>query len=215
MNTGTSSTTLHKWGGSASLVWAAAFIVSAGLYLTGNLHESLGPFSYNLADFLSGPVWAASLVMIVFSLRERIGDIAPRRMNLAFLVSLMAAGGMLAVACMRAANRHYHILHPELHLESSSAVLTVWTTLVAGLTATGFHFLGWALVLIGSAAWISRRLPRVLSLLYFIAGGLSLFVYLDPYFEGMAVFFILVLSIWQGIFLFRNANPAGAQIPLH
>jgi hypothetical protein len=134
-------------------------------------------------------------------------------MTLAFLISLLAAGAMVGVACIRAANRHYHIIHPELHLESYSQVLTVWTTLVAGVTAAGYHFLGWALILIGSAAWSSHRLPRVLSLLYFVAGSTSLFVYLDSNLEGMAAFFIVVVSIWQGIQLLWIAPTVGKQIP--
>ena len=213
MNTTSSSMMLQKWGGIAFFGLAATFMVSAGFYLTGNLRDPLGPFFYDLADFLAGPVWAASLVTAVLALRERIGERASNRMTLAFLISLLAAGAMVAVACIRATNRHYHIIHPELNLESSSTVLTVWTTLVAGVTATGFHFLGWALVLIGSAAWTSRRLPPVLCLLYFIAGGASLFVYLDPNLEGMAAFFIVVVSIWQGILLLLNAPVLEKRIP--
>ena len=213
MNTTSSSMMLQKWGGIAFFGLAATFIVSAGVYLTGNLRDPLGPFLYDLADFLAGPVWAASLVIAVLALRERIGERASNRMTLAFLISLLAAGAIVGVACIRAANRHYHLIHPELNLESSSTVLTVWTTLVAGVTATGFHFLGWALVLIGSAAWTSRRLPPVLCLLYFIAGGASLFVYLDPNLEGMAAFFIVVVSIWQGILLLLNAPVLEKRIP--
>jgi hypothetical protein len=98
-------------------------------------------------------------------------------MSLALLTAVLAAGAMVAVACIRAANRHYHLIHPELHLENSPTVLIVWTTLVAGVTGAGWHFLGWALVLVGSAGWTSRRLPRLLSALYLVAGTISLFVY--------------------------------------
>ena len=48
------------------------------------------------------------------------------------LASFAAACAFVAVARIRAANRDYHLDHPELHLESSSTVLLVWTTLVAG-----------------------------------------------------------------------------------
>jgi hypothetical protein len=50
----------------------------------------------------------------------------------------------VAVACIRSANRHYHLIHPELHLEESTSVLVVWTTIVAGVIGAGWHFLGWA-----------------------------------------------------------------------
>jgi len=162
----TPSSAAMKWGGLASFLMAVTFIVAPLIYFTGNLRDALGPLSYDVADFLYGPVWAASLVTVVFTLRERMGEYAPRRMSLALLAALLAAGAVVAVACIRSANRHYHLIHPELHLETSSTILIVWTTLVAGVTGAGWHFLGWVLVLVGSAGWTSRRLPRVLSVLY-------------------------------------------------
>ncbi len=195
-----------KWGGFASFLMAVTFIVAPFIYLTGNLRDAMGPLSYDIADFLYGPVWAASLVTAVFTLRERMGEYAPRRMSLALLAALLAAGATVAVACIRASNRHYHLLHPELHLENSSDILIVWTTLVAGMTATAWHFLGWALVLIGSAGWTSRRLPRLLSVLYLVAGTSSLFVYLLPSSEGNAAVFGVMVSIWQGILLWKAAS---------
>jgi len=168
--------------------------------------------AYDLADFLYGPVWAAGLVTMVFVLRERIGERAPRRMSLALLAAALAAGAMVAVACIRSANRHYHLIHPELHLEESATVLIVWTTLVAGVTGAGWHFLGWALVLIGSAGWTSRCLPRLLSGLYLVAGASALFVYRLPELEGNVVMLGMVISIWQGILLWKG-KPEETQAP--
>jgi len=196
----------------SAILLAVAFIVAPLIYLFGNLRDAMGPFSYAVADFLYGPVWAASLVTLVFALRESMGKYAPRRMNLALLAALLAAGAMVAVACIRSANRHYHIIHPELHLENSSTVLIVWTTLVAGVTGVGWHFLGWAMVLIGSAGWTSRRLPRLLSALYLLGGITSLFVYALPETEGNAAALGVVVSIWQGILLWRG-EPGETQTP--
>ena len=195
-----------------SILLAVASIVAPFIYLVGNLRDTLGLFSYDLADFLYGPVWAASLVSIVFLLRERIGERAPRRMSLALLATVLSAGIAVAVALIRSANRHYHLLHPELHLENSSEVLVVWTTLVAGLTNTAWHFLGWALVLIGSAGWTSRSLPRVLSALYWLTGLISLFVYLIPGSEGTAVLLSVIVLVWQGILLWKT-EPQETQSP--
>jgi len=200
----TSAATIQKWGGLASFLLAVAFIVPAFIYLTGNLREANGPLAYALADFLSGPVWAASLITTVLALRERIGEYAPRRMSLALWAALLAAAAMVAVACIRSANRQYHLAHPELHLENSSTVLVVWTTLVAGVTGTGWHFLGWAWALVGWAGWTSRRFPRVLSVLYWVAGIVSMFVYVLPDTEGNAVALGVVVSIWQGILLWKT-----------
>lgn len=205
-----SAPVLRKWGGLASFLLAAAFIVAPMIYLFGNLQTTAGPFAYDLADFLYGPVWAASLVTMVLALRERTGGRASRRMSTAVLAALLAAGAMTAVACIRSANRHYHLAHPELHLEASSAVLVVWTTLVAGVTAAGWHFFGWVLVLAGSAGWTSRRLPRLLSALYVAGGAAAWFVYLLPELEGAVTMAGVVVAIWQGI-LFWKAGPGEAQ----
>jgi hypothetical protein len=204
--------TLQKSGGLASFLLAVAFVVPSWIYLTGNLQASYGPLAYHLADFLYGPVWAASLVTAVFALREHIGERAPRRMSLALLAAVLAAGAMVAVACIRSANRQYHLMHPELHLETSTTVLVVWATIVAGVTAAGWHFLGWALVLIGSAGWTTRQLPRVLSVVYLAGGIASWFVYLQPELEGGAMMLGVVASIWQGILLWR-ARPRETQAP--
>ncbi len=201
---------IQKWGGIASFLMAVTFIVSSLIYLMGNLRDAMGPFAYSLADFLYGPVWAVSLIIAVLALRERIGQHAPRRMDLALLASFAAASAFVAVACIRSANRHYHLIHPDLHLESSSAVLTVWTTLVAGMIGTAWHFLGWALVLIGSAGWTSRRLPRLLSAFYLLTGITSLLAYLLPDMEANALAFCVFVSIWQG-FLLLKAEPREPQ----
>jgi hypothetical protein len=201
-----------KWGGLASFLLPVAIIASSWIYFTGNLRNVNGALAYSIADFLYGPVWAASLVTAVFALREHIGEGAPRRMNLALLASFSAAFGFLAVACIRAANRSYHLMHPELHLESSATVLIVWTTLVAGLTGTAWHFLGWAFVLIGTAGWTSARLPHVLSGLYLLAGISSFFVYLLPDLEMISLALSVLVSIWQGILLLK-ARSGEMQAP--
>jgi hypothetical protein len=199
-----SAVTLQKWGGLGSFLMAVAFLVAPLIYLVGNLREAFGPLTYNLADFLYGPICAASLITAVFALRERIGERAPRRMTLALVAAALAAGAFVAVACIRAANRHYHLIHPELHLETSSTVLIVWTTLVAGMIGAAWHFLGWTWILVGSAGWTSRSLPHGLSVLYLVAGTGSLFVYVLPEIEGTVGMLGVVLSIWQGILLWKT-----------
>jgi len=201
---------IHKWGGVASFLMAVAYIVPGLIYLMGDLRHSLGPLAYDLADFLYGPVWAASLVMVFFALKERMGELAPRRMSVAFLASVLAAGAFIAVACIRSTNRHYHLSHPELHLEDSATVLILWTTLVAGIIGTAWHFLGWAWVMVGSAGWSSRQLPRMLSAVYLVGGAVSLFVYRLPDLEGAVITLGIVVSIWQGILLWRS-EPAGEK----
>lgn len=201
--------TINKWGGLASFFLAVAFVVSPLIYLTGNLRDALGVFTYDLADFLYGPILSASLVTATYVLRERIGASAFRRMDLALLAAVLSAVGMAAVAFIRASNRHYHLIHPELNLENSITVLIVWTTLVAGMNAVGFHFLGWMFVLIGSASWTAHLFPRALNVIYFLAGISSWFVYLFPEFEGLVFLLGTIIGIGQGIFLWKsNIDPA-------
>ena len=203
---------VQKWGGLASFLLGVSFFVAPMIYLVGNLRDRFGALGYSVADLLYGPVWAASLVTMVFALHERMREQAPRRMSLALLAAALAAATMVLVACIRSANRNYHMIHPELHLENNQTVLIVWGTLVAGVSAAGFHFLGWALVLIGSAGWTTHLLPRGLSGLYLLAGMVSLFVYLLPGNEGLVAMLVLLISLWQGIYLLR-AGPGETQTP--
>ena len=195
--------TISKWGGVASFLLAVSFVIAPAIYLAGNLRDAFGAFTYDLADFLYGPVVSASLITVVYVLRERIGESAFRRMDLALLAAVLSAVGMAAVAFIRASNRHYHLIHPELNLENSTTVLIVWATLVAGMNAIGFHFLGWTFVLLGSASWTSRIFPRLLNVLYFLAGVSSLFVYLFSELEGFVLLLGMIIGIWQGILLWK------------
>jgi len=203
---------LQKWGGWASFLTAAAFIIAPLIYLSGNLETASGPFTYSLADILYGPLWAASLVTSFFALRERIGS-TTWRMSGALQAAFLAAGAMLLVASIRAANRHYHLTHPDLQLESSIPVLVVWTTLVAGVTAAGWHCLGWALLLLGCEGWSSGRLPRGLNFVYLSAGGFSLLVFLFPALEGFAAALGVLWSVWQGIILLKKPPEGGQAKP--
>lgn len=202
-NSKLSTAPVQKWGGFASFLLGVSFIVAPMIYLVGNLRDRFGPLGYSIADLLYGPVWGASLATLIFALYERMRERAPRRMSMALLAGALAAATMVLVACIRSANRNYHLIHPELNLENNQTVLIVWTTLVAGVSAAGFHFLGWAMVLIGSAGWATRLLPRALSVLYLLAGIASMFVYLIPENEGFVAMLGLAISLWQGIFLLR------------
>ena len=196
--------TISKWGGVASFLLAVSFVIAPAIYLAGNLRDTFGAFTYDLADFLYGPVVSASLITVVYVLRERIGESAFRRMDLALLAAVLSAVGMAAVAFIRASNRHYHLIHPELNLENSTTVLIVWATLVAGMNAVGFHFLGWTFVLLGSASWTSRIFPRLLTVLYFLAGVSSLFVYLFSELEGFVLLLGMIIGIWQGVLFWKH-----------
>ncbi|MBI4927507.1 MAG: hypothetical protein HY835_07065 [Anaerolineae bacterium] len=199
--------TINKWGGLASFLLSGSLIIAPLIYLTGNLQSPLGILAYDLADFLCGPILSASIVIMTYVLREQGRGSAPRRMDLALIAAVLAAAGMAAVAFIRASNRQYHLAHPDLNLEDSATVLIVWTTLVSGVNAVGFHFLGWVFVLLGSANWTSNRLPRLLSGLYVLAGASAWFVYRFAELEGLAILLGVILGVVQGILLWRSGAP--------
>ena len=195
---------IQKWGGIASFLIVLSFVPASWFYLTGKINDPIGRLAYDLADFLFGPVMSTSLIAVVYVLRELIGKRAFRRMDLALLAVVISATGMAAVAFIRASNRHYHLLHPELSLENSTTVLLIWDTLVTGMSSLGFHFLGWTLILFGSANWTARIFPRFLNWLYFIAGAASIFVYLLDDLKGLVFLLGAIICIWQGVLLLKS-----------
>ncbi|HRE28786.1 MAG TPA: hypothetical protein PK954_19235 [Anaerolineales bacterium] len=204
-----------KWGGIASLVLIAAYIAPAFIYLTGDLRSALGPWTYNVADFLYGPIAAASLIVSFSAIRSRIGGNASQRLSWATSAAWVAAAAWVGVACLRSANRSYHLAHPDLQLEHSITVLTVWGTQIAGVIGAGWHFWGWAHVLLGAAGWTTRRIPRALSALYIAAGVPAWFVYVAPDFEGGVVLLGVVVSAWQALYLLgarAQESQASAQL---
>jgi hypothetical protein len=176
------------------------------IYLVGNLREPNGPLAYGIADFLYGPLKASCFFLGVYALRELIGERAPRRMSIALLASALTALVFVTAALLRASNRGYHLAYPELHLENSQTVLIVWTTLLAGVVATAWHFLGWTWLLVAWAGWTSRRLPRLLCALYFFVGVQALFVYLRRDVDLGLVPLAAIVCAWQGIVLLLRAG---------
>jgi hypothetical protein len=72
--------------------------------------------------------------------------------------------------------------------------------------------LGWALVLIGWAGWTSSSLPRILCVIYWVGGIVSLFVYQFPDLEEIAALLAVVWGVWQGILLWKS-EPGEEEAP--
>ena len=209
-STADTSQTLRRGGAVASFLMAVALFLGPLIYLFGNLRDAMGALGYSLADLLYGPVLGASIMVVMAALRARMGADAPTRMSLANKGAVLAAGAFVLMACIRAANRAYHLHHPELQLEDSSVVLTVWGTLVAGVNGAAWQFLGWMDALVGWAGWTSRKLPRLLSGLFVLAGAPALFVYQwEGVLEPHAGFFAMAVSVWLGVYLLRSRSDTG------
>lgn len=202
--------TMVRCGAIACFLLAASYF-APWIYF-GRPPQGVGLSSYDLADLLYGPVWGASLVTAIFVMRERFAGWAPRRMTLALLAATLAAGASVSVALIRSTNRHYLARHTELNETMVNTLLTAWTTIVTGLIATRYHYLGWTLVLLGTVVWSNRRQDRVLSRLYMVGGITSLFSYLQQEGPNGAALFGVILSIWQGIRLWRD-EPDARHLP--
>lgn len=72
------------------------------------------------------------------------------------------------------------------------------------------------MVLLGTAGWATRRLPKPLSALYVVAGQPAWFVYLVPELEGGVVTLGFVVSIWQAVYLLSVAaqEPVASAPPV-
>jgi hypothetical protein len=200
-----------KWISTAPFSLAAAYLVSRLIYLTGDYRAALGPAAYALADFFYGPLFAAGLVITIWSLHERFEDQAPRRVRLAEGLTLLAAMLFLLTASLRAANRQYHLVHPELELENSIPVPVTWTTLVAGVAGAGWHLLGWALALLGWAGWSTAGLPRAFCGISLLTAAAALFVYALPNLEDAAGGFFVIWVVWAGVLMIARPRGSGVR----
>lgn len=211
--------TIRKWGGLASFVMAGVFIVAPVIYLvalpaaTGlALPDFSDPFKlrpvlanpvFDLGDFLFGPIWGASLVVATVALREHLGETVQRRTFLAVIAAGLSAALFVGAASVQTIGRHYTALHTEMDASVYEAVFRASSIVVPGMTSAGRHFLGWLLILLGSAGMASKKLPKALSILYIVGGVPSLVAYLIPGLGEVILALGVIWNIWQGVLLWR------------
>jgi len=213
------SMNIKKLGSIASFAQAAIFLIVPVIYfvivpaatgLTGTdfsdpfkLRSVLANPVFDLGDFLLGPLWAASLVISVLAMREHLEDTAPHRMQLAVIASSLSAALFVAGGVVQTTGRHYISMNPELDANVFESIFRSLSMIVPGLTSSGRHFLGWTLILLGSAGWTTRSLPRLLCVIYFFGALLALFAYLSPGIGELILLPGVIWNIWQGILLWR------------
>jgi hypothetical protein len=190
----------------ASLGMAVASVLAQVIYLTNNLSNAFGAFTYTVADVLYGPVWSLCLLVTMSALRGRLEPGAAYVERAAWIAAAFA----VLTACVRASNRGYHLLHPELRLEADTTVLTVWATLVGGLIGAGWHALGWSRILLGWRALSTRQLPRPFGVLCIASGVASLGVFLQPVAEAPAFGLELLVNLALAVVLWRERPMASA-----
>lgn len=212
-------TTVQKWGSIASFVQAVIFLIAPVIYFvfipaaTGLAGpDFLDPFklrpvlanpAFDLGDFVFGPLWAASLVIVLMALYEHLESAAPRRMRLAIIASCLSAALFVGASTVQTVGRHYISSHPELDAVIYESIFRSLSMVVPGLTSGGRHFLGWTLLLLGSAGWTTRKLPRTLCIFYFVGALPALFAYLNPGIGEIILLPGVIWNVWQGILLWR------------
>src|SRR4030042_3669856 len=117
-------------GDDAEMGWACLLPDGSGLCCCApDLLDRGLATRYGAACLLCGrfPLWA-TVGGLAWSRRSSHSGsasaaLAARRLTLALLAAVLAAGAFVAVACIRSANRQCHLIHPDLHLEESTSVL--------------------------------------------------------------------------------------------
>jgi hypothetical protein len=222
--------TAQKWGSIASFLQAAIFLIAPVIYLvivpaaTGlagpdfadpfKLRFVLANPAFDWGDFVFGPLWAASLVVILMALQEHLGDAAPRRMRLAMIASCLSAALFVGASTVQTVGRHYISSHPELDAAVYEGTFRALSMVVPGLTSGGRHFLGWTLLLLGSIGWTTRRLPRILCIVYFVGALPALFAYLNPGLGELVLLPGVAWNIWQGILLWRREPTPDSKVSI-
>lgn len=209
--------TIQKWGSIASFVQATIFLLAPVIYLvaipaaTGlagpdfadpfKLRPVLAHPAFDWGDFVFGPVWAASLVVTLIALHEHLANAAPRRMQMALIASCLSAALFVGASTVQTVGRHYIAMHPGMDAAVFEGAFRALSMVVPGLTSAGRHFLGWSLILLGSAGWTTRSLPRSLCVVYFVGALPALFAYLNPGIGEIILLPGVIWNIWQGILL--------------
>lgn len=212
--------TIQKWGSIASFVQAAIFLIAPVIYFvfipaaTGlagpdfadpfKLRPVLAHPAFDWGDFVFGPLWAASLVIVLMALHEQLESAAPRRMRLALIAGSLSAALFVGASTVQTVGRHYISLHPQMDAAVFEGAFHALSMVVPGLTSGGRHFLGWSLILLGSAGWTTRKLPRGLCIVYFVGALPALFAYLNPGIGEIVLLPGVIWNIWQGMLLWRS-----------
>ena len=193
-----------RWGAVASFALAVVMIVAPLLYLTSSPNNPEGLLGYRIADLLYGPVLGACFAGSITVIKVYVGQKAPRRMNAALIAAALAALAMVVTAALRSSNRAYFLEH--------NAPMVAGMQVVPSILSAGKFFLGWSMILMGSASWSARTFPRPLAVLAMVAGTLEMltFTLRDPS-ESPTILLTALWAISQGIVLWWKGSSGAAS----
>jgi hypothetical protein len=215
---------IQKWGGLASFVQAAIFLIAPVIYLvalpaaTGlppeafsdphQLRPVLANPVFDFGDILFGPLWAIATIVAAFGLRDRMKEGAPTRMLMAVLFAGMSGALFIGGSTVQTIGRHSMARMIELDADMFEAIFRTISIVVPGLTSGGRLALGCFLLVTAWAGLGTRQIPRLLSILYIIGGIPLLMAFRFPFLGEPVLLVGAIWNIWQGIVLWRGQTPA-------
>ncbi len=157
-------------------------------------------------------VGSITYLLIAYALQERMQAKATHWMRLAVIAASVTSA--LNLTAFISGFLRYRLLAGTGDLSAYRSALKMFDF----LTLTSVHTWGWALVLIGCAALITRALPRLLSWFILVDGIIELttFVFFGTSFElplwYADMVMIIVSMMWLGVVLWREHEPNQAKI---
>ena len=155
------------------------------------------PITFSLYQMLNIFIGIACLLTIL-ALRERMQMSAPTLMRIAVIGASIACAMWISAGIITMGAKASIISNND--TSAFRAVLTVFF----GLSFTGDHAFGWALVLTGLAALKNRKLSRILSYFTILEGVLLIPYCISEIFGAVGWTLLIIWALWLGIVLLRS-----------
>lgn len=219
---------LQKWGGSAALLHAAAYVVGLVLGVT-LIFPLLGASPDQYLKFLADNqtlmyLWnlisywgsAITLVVMALALYERLRSSSPALMQIATVFGFIWAGLIIASGNLMLHNLGVVV---DLYGKDPAQAQAAWTALeaVENGIVSGNELVGSLWVLLLSLAVLkTSELTKALSSLGVVLGIAGLLTIIPALAEAMIMIFgpgMIVWSVWMGIVMLRRSSSAAVQKP--
>ncbi|CAG0926978.1 hypothetical protein TFLX_00288 [Thermoflexales bacterium] len=219
---------LQKWGGSAALLHAAAYVVGLVLGVTlifPLLEASPDQYLKFLADnqtlmYLWNLIsyWGSAITLVVMALAlyERLRSSSPALMQIATVFGFIWAGLIIASGNLMLHNLGVVV---DLYGKDPAQAQAAWTALeaVENGIVSGNELVGSLWVLLLSLAVLKTgELTKALSSLGVVLGIAGLLTIIPALAEAMIMIFgpgMIVWSVWMGIVMLRRSSSAAVQKP--
>ncbi len=150
-------------------------------------------FSLDIEYILMG----IAFLLIMLALRERMQADAPILTQVALMVAPIACAFWLAAGLFA------HTMHAVITGAGDASASRAAMSVYFGLSASGDHASGWALLLIGLAALRTAKLPRVLAYLIVLVGVVFILAFLSLPLGMVGLVLLIIMSVWLGVVLLR------------